>query len=188
MIQNTALISVRKNKLFMSLLIMSANEWEADTRTRRYHVTLAMPNGLTDRHTLQMRVHDEYKSQGEPAKSRVLDRLVTLRLDTVQQVFYSALEPTARMLPVFRDDIKNPFELGDLSDLHLVEPYIIPYFPVVPQYVAGTFPVIRLLGQMYYFIKGEWYAGAEKAEIDELDWFTKDAFRYVPNRNRKMPY
>jgi hypothetical protein len=182
MIRNTVLISISKNKPVVSLLVMSANEWEDDTRSRRYRVTLAMPT----RSTLQARVHDEYMFPDEPTEAHAFERLIILRLDTTQQVFYSAFEPTARVLPVFGSG-KSPFEPGDLSALHLVEPYVyIPYFPVMPQYVAGIFPVVRLSGQLYYFIKGEWYAGAEKTEADGLNWFIKDAFRYAPSRGHNL--
>jgi hypothetical protein len=85
---------------------------------------------------------------------------------------------------VFREQIAP----GDLSALPFLHPYVTaPDFPTVPLCVAGTFPVVRLARQRYYFIQDKWYEGPEKQEAGALYWFTKDAVHYVPKRAKRTP-
>lgn len=181
--QNTVLLTLRRHHFQVPLLVLSANEWEdfspTSPRARRYAVTLTMPTGSAKSYSLQARVHDAYKAAREPGKTHAFDRRATLQFDSAHHVFYSAWESVTRCLPVFREEIAP----GTLSALPFIQPYVTaPDFPTVPLCVAGTFPVVRLSGQVYYFIQGKWYEGPEKQEAGALYWFTTDAVEYVPNR------
>lgn len=185
--QNTVLLSVRQHRFQVPLLVLSANEWEsfshAGARSHRYSVALTMPHSPARQYTLQARVHDEYAAPQELAKSYTRDRLLTLRFDSTHQVFYNAWEPVARCLPVFEEETNNPFASGGLSVMPLVQPYVmVPDFPTVPLCVTGTFPTVRLAGQLYYFIRGKWYEGPEKQEANALYWFTTDAVQHASTR------
>jgi hypothetical protein len=185
--QNTVLLSVRQHRLQVPLLVLSANEWEsfshAGARAHHYAVALTMPKSPAWQYTLQARVHDEYSAAQEPANTYTRDQLVTLRFDSMHQVFYSAWEPIARCLPVFGEETKKHFVPGDLFARPLVQPYVTgPNFPTVPLCVTGTFPTVRLTGQLYYFIRGKWYEGPAKHEANALYWFTTDAVQHASNR------
>ena len=190
--QNTVLLSIRRHHFQVPLLVLSANEWEdfspINPRARHYAVTLTMPTGSAKSYSLQARVHDAYTAAREPGKTHAFDRRVTLQFDSAHHVFYSAWEPVTRCLPVFGGETKSsPFAPGDLSLLSLVQPYVTaPDFPTVPLCVAGIFPVVRLSGQLSYFIQGKWYEGPEKQEAGALYWFTTDAVEYVPNRVKQL--
>lgn len=185
----TVLLTLRHQRFCVPLQVTSTREWGNYAHPEefsRYHVALALHGGPAGPYTLQATVHDEATARRGGGQPYAVDRAVTLRFDPAQQVFYSAREPTARCLPVFVEyDPAN-----DLSDLQLVLPYVEGAVPEVPLYVAGAIPTIRLLGELYYFTHGEWYAGPEQLQQDgRLLFFTKSLVHYVPRQpsNQTLP-
>jgi hypothetical protein len=187
--RTTVLLTLRHQRFHVPLQVTSAYAWDAYARpeSRRYRVAWALRGGPAGPYALQARVHDEATARRGGGKAYAVDRAVTLRFDPAEQLFYSAREPTARCVPVLVED--DP--ANDLSGLHLVRPYVVGVVPEVPLFVTGAVPTVRLLGELYYFIQGEWYNGPERLQQDgRLSCFTKSVVQYVPRRpaNQRLPH
>jgi hypothetical protein len=183
----TVLLTVRRQRFCVPLQVTSTRAWGnyAGPGSGCYRVALALHGGPAGPYTLQARVHDEATARGGE-RPYAVDRAVTLRFDPAAQVFYSAREPTVRCLSVVAeyDPANAP------APWLLFLPYAAGAVLKVPLCVAGAVPTVRLLGELYYFIQGEWYAGQEGVqEAGGLFSFTKGLVHYVPRRpaNERRP-
>ena len=181
-VQHTAIITIRHHKLQVALLVVSPVESVsyANSPARHYSVALTMLGKPEDTYTLLAQVKEGKSVPESPMQNHTLNQQVTLHWDETRQVFYSALEPTARCLPVFDDNAKNLFGTTATWTWQLMREYAAGlgfldtanFFHVVPQWVVGTFPVVRLGNQLCYFMRGNWYVG--QGEIDPSSWFMSD--------------
>jgi hypothetical protein len=188
-IQNTAVVSLRQQKLQLSLLILSGADSEDFTpgneRAYHYNTALAMAGGSANPYTIQARVHVEETFQSNPGQNRRQNQQVTLHWDSARQIFHSGFEFTARCLPVYDEATKNPFKLYDITAFYLVQSDV---FPVSLRWPAAILPVARLGNELNYFIQDEWFAGQEKPSLrlGTVSWFTKNEVEYVLKRQHGL--
>ena len=146
-LRNTIILSVNGRTLCQPLHIMSLFDEEfidfskpvdssspVDVKSV-YEANLYLTGNSNENYKLNIHIHDERKSKHASQTNYNRDTNFTLSFDTSQYVFSSNHQDIAKYFTVY-----TPQTLNETR-----------------QYMMGTFPVIKLGQNEYYYIKGEWY-------------------------------
>ncbi|MGZ3750659.1 MAG: hypothetical protein ACXVAU_05250 [Mucilaginibacter sp.] len=146
-IKRTLILSVNNKVICQSLDIMSFLHEEfidyskqpptpdAPDVISHYRTTLDLAGSDSQNYKLQVKIHDEQKSKDAPRTNYKRDNETILNYDAAQQIFYSTHQRLSRYFTVYDPKTQKN----------------------VKKYMLGTFPVVKLGKNEYYYIKGEWY-------------------------------
>jgi hypothetical protein len=146
-LRNTVILTVDGETLCQSLHIMSLFDEEfidfskpvdSSSPVDVKSVYEAIPNltgNNSENYKLNIHIHDERKSKHTSQTNYSRDNQITLNFDTSQHVFYNIHQDISQYFTVYAPEILKETK----------------------RYIMGTFPVIKLGQNEYYYIKGEWY-------------------------------
>jgi len=146
-IRNTVILSVVKNKIYVSMLVNSYASWFSPNpdnpssidKENRYALKFNITGDDKSNYKLTIALHDQQTSKLQPQTNYDKNELVKLAFDPIQNIFYSTRKNTIQS-----------FTINDPKTQRSVE-----------QRVNGPVTMIVLGNNSYYYIKGEWYRSSD---------------------------
>jgi hypothetical protein len=139
---NTLILCVKGPHLYQAMYALRYANGETGDEQEEYRIRLDISGNNVNNYKLNVHIHDYLNSKHGPETNYVYDNNTVLAFDTRQNVFYSV-----------KDRLYDHF---------------ITTKNKTKQKVAGTFPVIILGKETYYFINGRWYTGDLDEEMFEF--------------------
>lgn len=134
--RNTAILYAKRNKINVAILVNSfGNIFGGDIDGSLYTVKFNTTGNNKSNFKLVAHVYDRHKSISNPQKNYIRNENVILNFDSVRNIFYST-----------HKSISQPFIINDPKTQRSNK-----------QQISGSLPIIALVGDYYYHIKGEWY-------------------------------
>ncbi|HEX8018547.1 hypothetical protein [Mucilaginibacter sp.] len=134
---NTLIVCVNDNHLCPAMYALRYANGETGDEQEEYRIKLNISGNNVNNYKLNVHIHDYVNSKRSPETNYIYDNNTVLAFDKKLNVFYSV-----------KDGLYDHF---------------ITTKSKTKQKVAGTFPVIILGKETYYFINGRWYT----ADLDE---------------------
>lgn len=139
---NLLIICLSGTHLYEAVHASWYSNGETDEEQEEYRIKLNISGNNVNSYKLSVHIHDYLNSKHGPETNYVYDNNTVLAFDTRQNVFYSV-----------KDRLYDHFITTENK---------------TKQKVAGTFPVIILGKETYYFINGRWYTGDLDEEMFEF--------------------
>ncbi len=113
-----------------------------------FNVKFSINRNTASNYVLITHIHDEKKSIDSPKTNYERDNELTLNFDAIQNIFYSNYENLSQYFTIV--DPKTQEE--------------------TKQYLVGTFPMIQLGSDKYYYLKNEWYEQNEEGSLTKYSY------------------
>jgi hypothetical protein len=139
---NTLILCVNNGHLYEAMHVLEYVNSETGDEKQHYIIKLNLTGSSPANYRLNAHVHDDLNSIRDPETNYVYNNESLLAFDTRQNVFYSV-----------RENLYDHFITAKNK---------------TKQKVAGTFPMILLGKETYYFINGRWYTSELNKEIFEF--------------------
>jgi hypothetical protein len=139
---NTLILCVNRGHLFEALHVLRYGNGETGDEKSDYHIKLTLKGNSKNNYRLNVHVHDDVDSKRAPETNYTYNNETNLTFDSKQNVFYSIKES---VYDCFITTAKN-----------------------TKQKIGGTFPMIILGKQTYYFINKRWCTADLDKEMFEF--------------------
>ncbi|MDB5149221.1 MAG: hypothetical protein JWQ57_3241 [Mucilaginibacter sp.] len=139
---NTLILCVNNERLYEAMHVLGYVNSEAGDEKAHYNIKLNLTGNSVSNYRLNAHVHDDVNSKRYPETNYDYNNENVLAFDTRKNAFYSV-----------RENLYDYFITAKNKTKHKV---------------AGTFPMIILGKETYYFINGRWCTGDLDKEIFEF--------------------
>lgn len=145
---NLLLLCINQHKLYQAAQIAFFSTYDVDMVYNQkadaeklfdehgdYHLKVNLKGSDKSNYQLDVNIHDEIRSKHDPKTNHNYDSMVTLNFDPDRCVFFNGQEDLSQYFTVYDPKTQRG----------------------IKQYLMGTYPVIKLGGLNYYYIKNDWY-------------------------------
>lgn len=139
---NTLILCVNSSHLFEAMHVLKYVNSESGDEKQHYDINLIVTGSDASNYKLNMHVHDDLSSKRDPETNYIYNNESVLAFDSKQNAFYSV-----------KENLYDHFIITKSKN---------------KQKVAGTFPMIILGKETYYFINGRWYNAEPGAQLFEF--------------------
>jgi hypothetical protein len=139
---NTMIICINGSHLYQAMHVLRYLTGESAGIQEEYHIKMHLIGNHINNYKLKVNVHDFVDSKPLPKENYVYDNNTILAFDVQQNVFYSVKQGLYDQFITTRNKAK--------------------------QKVKGSFPMLILGKETYYFINGRWYTGDLDKEMFEF--------------------
>jgi hypothetical protein len=138
---NILILCVKDGKLYEALYALRYSDWNSGDRKTKYMIRPTLNRDGKNNYRLNVQIHDDAYSKRNPQENFDYNNQTTLSFDAKLNVFYN-----------IKENINDNFVMTSIGKK-------------VKQKIGGSFPVIILGKESYYYLNNKWYQFGKSNEI-----------------------